>query len=130
MWVYSSQTNDVVALRVNDGSVLRRYMPHSGSMFGAPEVSQQVLYLQIDSPTTRGHFSIGIVALDLKTGREIWRSKQLQPFGTITALPSQDQLYVFSPDYTPDTLVVFQARNGSRLWEHPTKSGVSHVEFV
>ncbi len=129
--VYSSQTSDVVALRVNDGSVLRRYMPHSGQMFGAPEVSQHALHLGIDLPLTQGHSPIAIVALDLKSGREIWRSKQLQPFGNITALPSQDQLYVFSPwDYTPDTLVVFQARNGSRLWEHPTKSYVFHVEFV
>jgi len=124
----SKHTSDVLALRVTDGSVLRRYIPHSGKMFGAPMVSQHVLYLDIRLSAAKGQIPTAIVALDLETGMETWRSNQLQPFGGIDVIVSQGQIYAYSPwDYSPATLVVFQASNGNQLWNHPTNGYIYHV---
>jgi len=98
-------TSSVVALRATDGSVLRRYAPHSGQAMSMPVVSQHMLYLGEALPGTRDSFPVGIVALDLTTGAEVWHSAQLQPFGGVVPVVSQGHLYAFSPwDYTPDTV--------------------------
>jgi outer membrane protein assembly factor BamB len=93
-----------------------------------PVVSQHMLYLGEALPGTRDSFPVGIVALDLTTGAEVWHSAQLQPFGGVVPVVSQGQLYAFSPwDYTPDTLVVLRASSGSRLWSYPTQSWIYNV---
>ncbi len=98
-------TSSVVALRATDGSVLRRYAPHSGQAMSMPVVSQHMLYLGEALPGTRDSFPVGIVALDLTTGAEVWHSSQLQPFGGVVPVVSQGHLYAFFPwDYTPDTV--------------------------
>jgi outer membrane protein assembly factor BamB len=121
-------TSSVVTLRATDGSMLRRYVPHSGQSMSMPVVSQNMLFLGEALPATSDGFPVGVVALDLATGAEVWHSAQLQPIGGVVPVVSQGQLYTFSPwDYTPDTLVVLRASNGSRLWSYPTSGWIYDV---
>lgn len=126
----SQHTSDIVALSTTDGSVQHRYTPPSGEMFvGSPVVDQHVLYLDVVLPgTPQGQHPLGIIALDTTGGAEIWHSPPLQPFASITMFVSQDQVYTFSSwDYTPDTLVVFQASDGKQFWRHPTTGYIYRV---
>ena len=67
-------------------------------------------------------------ALSLASGQQIWSSKLAQQFGGLSVIVSQGQVYAYSPwDYTPDTLVVFQAGNGQQEWAYPTTGWIYHV---
>jgi outer membrane protein assembly factor BamB len=126
----SPLTSDIVALSTTDGSVQHRYTPPGGEVFvGSPVVDQHVLYIDVVLPgTSQEQHSLGIIALDTTGGAETWHSPPLQPFAGITILISQGQVYAFSSwDYTPDTLVVFQASDGQQSWRYPTTGYIYHV---
>ncbi len=124
----SKETSDVVALHISDGSVVHRYGFPNGTGVGAPVVSQNTLYLGVNAATSSGKSTITVATFDLETGREIWSSKLSQQFAGLTVIVSQGQVYAYSPwDYTPDTLVVFQAGNGQQEWAYPTTGWIYHV---
>lgn len=87
-----------------------------------------VLYRQwvVTAPLSK---SVGLVALDQATGREVWKSPPVGPMAYVTpkllTLQGVDQFTIL----TPKGVAAFSASDGALLWEyaHPCKIPIPNV---